>query len=122
MFVVDIKGKKPELGGLPNGRKAVFWGRMSDENFCIITAPEEFDPNSDDWQKNGPANNLSENNLIGHIGKKSEFSSSPISNGCWIHDRGFAHGQDFAFSYHGPKDSREYSLGGRELTEILIGL
>lgn len=117
MFIVDIAGKKPELGGMPSGRKAVFLARTSDGNFCVITAPDGFDPDSEKT-----VNNLAASGLIGHIGKKTEFKDSPIANGSWIADRGFAHGPDFAFSYHGLKGSREYFLGGNDLTETLIGL
>jgi hypothetical protein len=117
MFVVDIKDKKPELGGITKGRKALFLAKISNGDFCVITAPENFDPDSE-----GSVNKLASSGLVGHIGRKTEFKDSPITNGSWIADRGFAHGPDFAFSYHGLKGSREYFLGGKNLAEILISL
>ncbi len=117
MFVVDIKGKNPELGGVPEGRKVIFLAKTAGGDFCVITAPEEFSPVFRE-----SVNSLASRDLIGHIGRKAEFRDAPITNGTWINDRGFAHGQDFAFSYHGLNDSREYFLGSDELSEIFIHL
>lgn len=117
MFIIDIKGEKPQLGGIPKNQKVIFLAKTAGGDFCVITAPDDFNP---DPEK--PIDGLASRNLIGHLGRRMEFKDSPITNGFWINDRGFAHGEDFAFSYHSQNGSRKYFLGGNELSEVIIPL
>lgn len=117
MFVVHRAGEKPEVGALAEDLKIIFFGLMAGGEYCLITAPKTVSL----VLEKGKTIDLSGIGLTGHIGKKSDFTSIPITRGCLISDRCFANGEKFFFSYHGQElQNRKYCLPDREFEEIFV--
>ncbi len=122
MFVVHENGKSPFVGGLAGDRKVVFLAKTEGGDYCIITAPLDFRIHPNKPQEKS-LEDLSLSGLVAYLGKACDFKEIKIENACRISDRCFAHGNEFAFSYHGKnKLSREYSLAGNNFKEIYIRL
>ncbi len=117
MFIVHIKDKEPEVGGLEKDRKVIFLGKTIDGKYLVITAPKKFP----DEEKSGEAHDLKNSELKAYLGERDQFTELTVEAGCRISSRCFLQGDGFTFSYEGDKkNNRKYSFFGDMFREVYI--